>query len=277
MANAPLPKYSPAFLVTHTKADASVQRIASKDVYVELTGRMIVTNTSTGESRVWHLDKDNQYVGYTTIGTYSGWTCQSYHRLRDGTGRLVWNRTSDGLCSLWTIGSTSFEMVSETSYGPYSGWYCTSYWRNRDGTAGRMLWSNESAGSLSIRQLSAADVYTSVETVLTGYTGFTATGYCRPTPGTAKVLLTKNTESKLLTLDANDVLVSTKTYSGIDSGWLAQSYCVNHDGTPHILWTNASTGEAILWNCDSSDDYVDSESYSLGANWIATSYMEVVP
>lgn len=276
MANAPLPKYSPAFLVTHTKADDSVQRIASKDVDVELTARMIVANTSTGESRVWYLDKNNEYVSYTTIATYSGWTCQSYHRLKDGTGRLIWNRTADGLCSLWVIGST-FGFVSEILYGPFSGWHCTSYWRNRDGTAGRMLWGNESSGSLSIWQLTSADAYASVETILTGYTGFTATSYCRPTPGTAKVLLTKDTESKLLTLDANDSLISTKTYSGVDSGWLAQSYCVNDNGTPHILWTNASTGEASLWNCDTNDDYVDGENYSLGANWIATSYTEVVP
>ena len=140
-----------------------------------------------------------------------------------------------------------------------------------------MLWGNPTTGQLSIWQLTTADAFSGTETVLSGYTDFTATSYCRPTPGTAKVLLTKDTESKLLTFDANDALVSTKTYSGVDSGWLAQSYCVNHDGTPHILWTNASTGEAILWNCDSSDDYVDGENYSLGANWIATSYMEVVP
>lgn len=277
MANNPLPYYAPSFLVTRTKTDYSVSRVASKAVSYNTTARLLLYNSSTGEVRIWNLTKSDAYSSYVTPITESGLTAESYYRRSDGYGYILLRKPADDSWSIFHV-DADCSYIDQAVRDPAPTWIVTSMIGNPTDTNFKLLFANPTNGYIAVVVLDSSLEYVDYPLYLEGYTGFKATSYDRSIPGRAKILLINGSTyvAKMLTLDGNDNLLSTKTY-GAYSGWLANSYKMCADGTRKMLWTNPSTGNAELWTLDVNDDYVSKIEYTLGANWVATSYEEVLP
>ncbi len=161
---------------------------------------------------------------------------------------LLWNHTSDGQASLWTVYADGSH--ASVQYGPFFGWSAKAVSDAPDGSA-NLLWTNTN-GQASLWNVTSGG-YT--DTFYGPYAGWTATGLATGPDGVTRLLWDKTDgTASLWTLVGNVFGSFTHTEYGPLPGRTAKAIA-SGPTTTDLLWT-ATDGSASVWNV-TANGYTD--------------------
>jgi len=221
---------------------------------------LLWSNIYSGEVAVWLISGSSvlQTAIYATVAPNSGWTPISFRDVNgDGRTDLLWYHVYTGDVVVWLLDGT--RILQSASYGsvpPNSGWTpIGSDDFNGDGRTD-LLWSNAYTGDLVVWLLDGPVILQVASYgIVPRDTGWTPIGSGDFNGDGRADLLWSNayTGDLVVWLLDGPVILQAASYGIVppNEGWTPISTGdFNGDGRTDLLWSNAYTGDLVVWLLD---------------------------
>lgn len=187
----------------------------------------------------------------------------------------TWLLTSDlgltGVASLW-IADKRTKVTTRYDYIAATNWVCRKYFQLPDGSRKRLLWANNTTGAGVVWRMTDAYAQNGGTVIATLGANWSCRSYWHDgTTGRALFVNVSTYETRIYTLDANDV-ATTCTNFGALTGYVAEQYSRPYSNRVRIMFRNVSDLSAVVWKMTSADGYVSSKTYPAYTGYTPMSY-----